>query len=143
MPPPHVTNLEDYYWWLEKRLSHVAGYLLDTPSVDARFTESEPGIYKGLHIGQHRLSYFDDESSILTFAFALDADLNMTEYSFDYRRGGRLIWRKDKQRNHHHECHIHLDPDEDRRGKYDEVEMEEVLDEIEAYRERGELPQEK
>jgi hypothetical protein len=80
-----------------------------------------------IRIPQQRLLFHD--GSYLDFQALISDELQPETYSYHFATAeNELIWRKDKHVGHPHLTHIHRPPDE--REPYEEVDIEEVIEQI-------------
>jgi hypothetical protein len=131
--PPHVSNLEDYWLWLERLIEESGGWLRETALVVEPIGEepSGPDDWQGLIVPQQEVVFGD--GSTLTVSMVVDPDLTPTTYSFHFQDvESELVWRKCNRPGHAEgEYHIHRAPDEV--AAYPQVDMEEALEQVRSY----------
>ncbi len=133
MRPGWVHSFYDYWVWAERLLEQTGGWLDDAfLAVDVLLEDEDDQASPplALHIQRQRLHFPD--GSYLSFALAVNDDLEAIDYSFHYALANdEIVWRYDKHLGHEDEdggdTHVHLGPDE-RRRPYREVGLGEVLE---------------
>jgi Family of unknown function (DUF6516) len=140
--PFHVRSLEDYSLWLEKLVDQAGGYLEHGPYLEIELILDIFEEAIGLRIREARLRFHD--GTVLVLRLVIDGDLNPVEYNFHFQdEDGRMTWRKDKHEGHEadmdgREEHIHNRPDDPvHREPFDEVHIDEALEQIAAHQSRG------
>jgi hypothetical protein len=142
--PGWVRTLEDYWLWLERLIDQSGGYLEnDVLHVRPIGLSDESSQWTGLEVPKQRVRFHD--GTFLDATLVIDQDFVPAEYNFHFARDdGVLIWRKDKHEGHDKQHgrleHLHLESEEKDPEAFREVDLAEVLDEIRAWQDRGEMP---
>lgn len=141
MPPFHVKDENDYVLWIEKLIEDGGGWVAGI--LEYELLEIGIDEYYGVIVRKTTADFAD--GSRLSFGIHVDGELEARRYSFDYRnRDGELIWRKDMHIGHEELgslTHVHRSPDgEENPEKFDFVEIDEVLEEIQAFQADGTMP---
>lgn len=141
MPPFHVRDESDYVLWIEKLVEDNGGWIVGI--LEYELLEVGLDQYYGVIIRKTPVAFGD--GSRLSFTLHVDGELEARKYAFDYRaEDGRLIWRKDMHVGHEDlgsQEHVHRGVEgEANPEKFDHVEFDEVLREIEEYQADGTMP---
>ena len=141
MPPFHIKDEFDYALWVEKTIESAGAFVEGQLLYEA--IEIAEEVFAGVVIRKHRAKFAD--GSILTFSIFVNSELEAENYSFDFRLGEALVWRKDRHPGHESETggeeHVHRGPGgEDYPDDFPGVEIDEVVGEILDFQRDGSLP---
>jgi hypothetical protein len=130
VPPAYVHSLDDYWRWFYLHLDYSGGWLQHEPlqvEIIPDPVTMDPHELVAIRLPSQRLLFHD--GSFLDFRLLVNDQLEQEEYSYHFASADDdLIWRKDKHPGHAHLTHIHRPPNE--REPYEEVDIEEVIDQI-------------
>ncbi len=142
MPPGYISTLEHYWVWLEKEIVSAGAQVVGQWG-DLLVVEPIPAIddeWTGLAVPFQRLVLGAVQ---LDFRFTIDAAFQPLTYTYQlWDTGHQFLWRKDKGPGHDElgPAHIHRGYPEAAPVPFPEVELDEILEEIHDYVERGRLP---